>query len=667
MFRPKKNQFVFPSLPSERGDGESGSQRAHEKGSIVPSYRAKGASMNATPAVSPSPSTVAAIKEKARLLSIYSMMSTTAAGSGHPTSCMSAAELVAGTFFYAMKFDAKNPNSPDADRFVLSKGHAAPLLYSALAEAGVFPVSRVMTLREFSSELEGHPTPRIPGVDAATGSLGQGLSVGAGLAIGARMDKSPTRVYVLMGDGEMAEGQVWEAAGFAGHYKLDNLTAIADVNALGQSDPTMYEHDMETYRRKFESEGWAAEVVDGHDVAAILAALDRAKATRGRPQAIIARTIKGHGFSQVAGKLHWHGKPLSKEQLAEALKEMGPAPVVPPDPGKSYERTSLPMPPDFPAAAAPDYAAGASVATREAYGYALKRLAAVNPHIVAASGDVKNSTFSEIFQNAYPDHFFQAYIAEQNLVSLGVGLAARGKVPFVDTFACFLSRAYDNIRMAAISRSNLNLCGSHCGVSIGEDGPSQMALEDIAMFRAVHGSAVFYPSDAMSAERLTETMARRPGINYLRTSRPKTPILYSKDEKFPVPGFKVVRQSAQDRVTVIGAGITLHEALKAADQLKAQGTAIRVIDLYCVKPIDGKSIADQIKATGGRLVTVEDHWPEGGIGEAVLTALAQVGASPTKFKMLAVSSMPHSGKPDELVDAFGISARHIAEAVSELT
>ncbi|MGH9714998.1 MAG: transketolase [Candidatus Acidiferrales bacterium] len=623
--------------------------------------------MSATPAVSPSPSTVSTIKEKARLLSIYSMMSTTAAGSGHPTSCMSAAELVAGTFFYAMKFDPKYPNSPDADRFVLSKGHAAPLLYSALAEAGVFPVSRVMTLREFSSELEGHPTPRIPGVDAATGSLGQGLSVGAGLAIGARLDKSPTRVYVLMGDGEMAEGQVWEAAGFAGHYKLDNLTALADVNALGQSDPTMYEHDMETYRRKFESEGWAAEVVNGHDVAAILSALDRAKATQGRPQAIIARTIKGHGFSQVAGKLHWHGKPFSKEQLAEALKEIGPAPVVPPDPGKSYARTSLPQPPDFPPPAPPDYAAGANVATREAYGYALKRLAAVNPHIVAASGDVKNSTFSEIFQNAYPDHFFQGYIAEQNLVSLGVGLAARGKVPFVDTFACFLSRAYDNVRMAAISRSNLNLCGSHCGVSIGEDGPSQMALEDIAMFRAVHGSAVFYPSDAISAERLTETMARRPGINYLRTSRPKTPILYSKDEKFPVPGFKIVRQSAQDRVTIIGAGITLHEALKAAEQLKAQGTAIRVIDLYCVKPIDGNAIAEQIKATGGRLVTVEDHWPEGGIGEAVLTALAHVEASPSNFKMLAVNGMPHSGKPDELVDAFGISARHIAAAVSEIT
>ena len=622
--------------------------------------------MSATPATTPSASNIAAIKEKARLLSIYSMMSTTVAGSGHPTSCMSAAELVAGTFFYAMNFDPKNPNSPNADRFVLSKGHAAPVLYAALAEAGVFPVSRVMTLRQFSSELEGHPTPRIPGVDAATGSLGQGLSVGAGLAIGARMDKSTTRVYVLMGDGEMAEGQVWEAAEFAGHYKLDNLTVLADVNALGQSDPTMYEHDMETYRRKFESQGWAAEVVEGHDVAAILAALDRAKATKERPQAIIARTIKGHGFSQVAGKLHWHGKPLSKDQLAEALKEFGPAPVVPADPGKSYERISLPQPPDFPAPAAPDYAAGASVATREAYGFALKRLGAVNPHIVAVSGDVKNSTFSEVFQTAYPDHFFQGYIAEQNLVSLGVGLAARGKVPFLDTFACFLSRAYDNVRMAAISRSNINLCGSHCGVSIGDDGPSQMALEDIAMFRAVHGSAVFYPSDAISAERLTETMARRPGINYLRTSRPKAPILYSRDEKFPVPGFKVLRQSAQDRATVIGAGVTLHEALKSAEQLKAQGTAIRVIDLYCVKPIDGKALAEQIKATGGCLVTVEDHWPEGGLGEAVLTALTQVGAALTRFKLLAVTGMPHSGKPEELVDAFGISARHIAAAVREI-
>src|ERR1700722_20208536 len=611
--------------------------------------------MTATTATAPSAAAIEAIKQKAKRLSILSMMSTTAAGSGHPTSCMSAAELVAGTFFYAMKFDPKDPNSPDGDRFVLSKGHAAPILYAALAEAGVFPESRLMTLREFSSELEGHPTPRIPGVDAATGSLGQGLSVGSGLAIGARMDKSPTRVYVLMGDGEMAEGQVWEAAAFAAHYKLDNITVLADINALGQSDPTMYRHDMEVYRKKFESEGWATEIIDGHDVAAVLAALDHAKATHGQPQAMLARTIKGHGVSLVAGKEHWHGKPIPKDQLAAAIKEIGPAIELPPDPGKSYARPSLPKPPNFPAPAPPDYDPSKPVATREAYGFALKRLGAVNPHIVAISGDVKNSTFSEIFEDAFPDHFYQGYIAEQNMVSAGVGLAARGKVPFLDTFACFMARAYDQVRMAAISRSNINLCGSHCGVSIGEDGPSQMALEDIAIFRAVHSSAVFYPSDAVSAERLVEAMARRPGINYLRTSRPKMPVLYGKDERFPVPGFKVLRKSDQDKATIIGAGITLHEALKAADQLKSTGTAVRVIDLYCVKPLDGNALAAEIAATGGRLVTVEDHWAEGGIGEAVLAALAQANAAPSRSRLLAVRNMPHSGKSDELIDAFGIS------------
>jgi transketolase len=623
--------------------------------------------MSASTAPGPSAATIEAIREKAKRLSILSMMSTTAAGSGHPTSCMSAAELVAGTFFYAMKFDPKNANSPDGDRFVLSKGHAAPVLYAALAEAGVFPESRLMTLRQFSSELEGHPTPRIPGVDAATGSLGQGLSVGSGLAIAARMDKSPTRVYVLMGDGEMAEGQVWEAAAVAGHYKLDNITAIADVNALGQSEPTMYQHDMEIYRKKFEAEGWAAEVIDGHDVAAVLAALDRAKATKGKPQAILARTIKGHGVAEIAGKEHWHGKAIPKDQLQAFIKEIGAPITIPPDPGKSYARTSLPMPPDFPAPAAPDYDPSKPVATREAYGFALKRLGAVNPHIVAVSGDVKNSTFSEIFQQAYPDDFVQGYIAEQNIVSMGVGLAARGKVPFLDTFACFLARGYDQVRMAAISRSNINLCGSHAGISIGEDGPSQMALEDLAIFRAVHGSAVFYPSDAVSTERLVETMARRPGINYMRTSRPKTAILYGKDEKFPVPGFKVVRQSVQDKVTVIGAGITLHEALRAADELKAQGTNIRVIDLYCLKPIDGAALAKELAATGGKLVTVEDHWIEGGVGESVISALALAGTAPSKSRLIAVRDMPHSGKPEELIDAFGISAKHIAEAVRAIS
>ena len=613
-----------------------------------------------------SASTIDAIKEKARRLGIYSMMSTTAAGSGHPTSCLSCAELMAGVFFYAMKFDPKNPNSPDGDRFVLSKGHAAPILYAALAEAGVFPLSRIMTLRQLSSELEGHPTPLIPGVDAATGSLGQGLSVGAGLAIGARLDGSSTRVYVLTGDGELAEGQVWEAAEFSGHYKLENLTVIADINALGQSEPTMYQHDMEIYRRKFESEGFDVQVIDGHDVAAVLAALDHAKSVKGRPQAIVARTIKGHGVSFLAGKEHWHGKALSKDELAKALAEVGTVAPIPPDPGKSYARTSLPEPPDFPAPAAPDYKPGATVATREAYGYALKRLGAVNKHIVAISGDVKNSTFSEIFGDAYPDHFFQGYIAEQNMVSVGVGLAARGRVPFIDTFACFLTRAFDEVRMAAISRSNIKLCGSHCGVSIGEDGPSQMALEDLAMFRAVNGSIVLYPSDAVSAERLTEFAAHAEGITYIRTSRPKTVILYSVDETFPVPGFKVLRRSDNDRVTIIGAGITLHEALKAADQLKGQGIAVRVIDLYCVKPLDGAALAAEVKATGGRLVTVEDHFEEGGLGEAVLAALLDAGSAPSKVRRLAVRGMPHSGKPDELIDKFGISARHIVDAVKEI-
>src|SRR5579864_7047185 len=460
--------------------------------------------MTATGQAAPTSALLEQLREKARLLRIHSLRMTTAAGSGHPTSCLSAAELMAATFFYAMKLDVANPNSVGSDRFVLSKGHAAPILYAALAEAGVFSVSRLMTLRQFSSELEGHPTPRIPGVDAATGSLGQGLSVGAGLAIGARMDKSPTRVYVLMGDGEMAEGQVWEAAAFAAHYKLDNLTVLADVNALGQSEPTMYRHDMEIYRRKFDSEGWATEIIDGHNVAAVLAALDRAKTTKGQPQAILARTIKGNGVSFLAGKEHWHGKPIPKDQLAVAIKEIGPAIDLPPDPGKSYARSSLPKPPSFQAPASPDYDPSKPVATREAYGFALKRLGAVNPQIVAISGDVKNSTFSELFGDAYPDHFYQGYIAEQNMVSAGVGLAAQGKVPFLDTFACFLARAYDQVRMAAISRSNINLCGSHCGVSIGEDGPSQMALEDLAIFRAIPGAAVFYASDAVSAERLTE-------------------------------------------------------------------------------------------------------------------------------------------------------------------
>jgi transketolase len=619
--------------------------------------------MSATTQEAIAPALLNQLREKARLLRIHSLRMTTAAGSGHPTSCLSAAELMAGIFFHAMKFDPKNLEAPAGDRFVLSKGHAAPILYAALAEAGAFPVSRLQTLRQFSSELEGHPTPRCPGVEAATGSLGQGLSVGAGLALGARLAKTPSRVYVLLGDGELAEGNVWEAAGFAGYYKLANLTAVADINALGQSQHTMYEHDMEIYRRKFEAQGWQVEVIDGHDIAAVARALDRARATHDRPQAILARTEKGHGVSFVAGKNGWHGKALNKEELERALKEMGPLPAMPPDDGRSYARTIVYSPGDFPSPAPPDYVREKPVATREAYGHALKRLAEVEPRIVALDGDVQNSTFAEIFGQAFPHRFVQGYIAEQNMVATAVGLAARGLIPFVATFACFLARAFDQIRMAAISRSNLKLCGSHCGVSIGEDGPSQMGLEDLAALRAVPGSVVLYPSDAVSAERLTEAMARRPGICYLRTTRPKNPILYDAAESFPIPGFKVLRQGTNDRALIVAAGVTLHEALRAHDELAAQGIPVRVVDLYCVKPLDPAALAAQLRATGGRLVTVEDHYPEGGLGEAVAAALAEAGAALTTFRHLAVNGVPHSGKSDELLDAFGISARRIVEAV----
>ncbi len=618
-----------------------------------------------------SSATLESLREKARLLRIHSLVTTTRAGSGHPTTCLSAADLVSAIFFHAMRFDPRCPDAPEADRFVLSKGHAAPVLYAALAEAGVFPVGRLASLRQFSSELEGHPTPLVPGVDAATGSLGQGLSVGAGMALAAkRLEKSGVRVYVLLGDGEMAEGNVWEAAAFAAHYALDNLTAVVDVNALGQSERTMSRHDVESYRRRFEAAGWDAVAIDGHDLAAIVRALDRASSPeavgRGRPQVIVARTEKGHGVSFLADKDGWHGKPLSKDDLPRALAELGSIPPAAAPDSRSYARPVGAAPPDFPQLAPPEYSLGQQVATREAYGRALARIAALNPRLVAVDADVKNSTFSEYLEKAHADRFFQGYIAEQNMVSVGVGLAARGYTPFLATFACFLSRAYDQVRMAAVSRSHIKLCGSHCGVSIGEDGPSQMGLEDLAMFRAIPGSTVLYPSDAVSADRLTEALARLPGIGYLRTTRPKTPVLYGSDEKFPVPGFKVLRHSPQDRVTIIAAGITLHEALKAHAELAAQGVAARVIDLYCVKPIDAEGLATHVRATGGHVLTVEDHFAEGGLGEAVFAALATQGFSLTAAQRLAVSGVPHSGTADELLDAFGISARRITAAAISL-
>lgn len=610
------------------------------------------------------PELVEKIREKARLLRIHSMRMTTAAGSGHPTSCLSCAELMSGVFFHAMKMDPQNPDAPTNDRFVMSKGHAAPILYAALAESGVFPVGRLQTLRQFSSELEGHPTPRIHGVDAATGSLGQGLSVGLGLALGARLEKRPIRIYVMMGDGEMAEGNVWEAAALAAYYKVNNLVALADVNSLGQSQRTMYSHDAEIYRRKFESQGWQTEVIDGHDVPTVLAALDRA-AVAEKPYAIVAKTEKGHGVSFLADKEGWHGKALNEEQLAQALSEMGNVPPVPPVDNNSYARDLTPPRGDFPALAAPEYKVGQMEATRAAFGAALAKLGANHPRVVTLDGDVQNSTHTDTFRKAYPDRFFQGFIAEQNMVATAAGFSARGWTPFAATFACFLGRAFDQTRMAAISRSHIKLAGSHCGVSIGEDGPSQMALEDLAAMRAVPDATVLYPSDAVSAERMVEAAASRPGICYIRTTRPKTPVIYPNNEQFPVPGFKVVRRSDDDRATVVGAGVTLHEALKAADALKNDGIPVRVIDLYCVKPIDGAALGAEI--AGKRLVTVEDHYPEGGLGEAVLGALAVSGVALEGARRLAVTGVPHSGKENELLAAFGISAKQIIEAVRAIS
>lgn len=603
--------------------------------------------------------TIELLRRQAARLRAHSLRATTAAGSGHPTTCLSAADLVSALFFHVMRYDPKNPTHPGNDRFVLSKGHAAPLLYAAWAEAGAFPTEKLMDLRRLGSELEGHPTPRFPGALVATGSLGQGLGIAVGMAAaGKLLDQAAYRVYALLGDGELAEGAVWEAAAFASYYKLDNLVAVLDVNRLGQSQPTMYEHDTSVYARRFAAFGWQAFEIDGHRFEHILDAFDRALKVKGQPAAIVARTLKGKGVSFVEDKNGWHGKPVPKEDLERALKEL-------PLEGASDLKLEISKPAAAPAPAAPRakmeppaYQLGQPVATREAYGAALKKLAAVDPRIVVLDGDVKNSTFAEVFAAAYPARFFECFIAEQNMVGVSVGLSSTGKIPFASTFACFLTRAYDHIRMAAVSRANLKLMGSHVGVSIGEDGASQMGLEDLAMMRAVAGSTVLYPGDAVAMERLVEQAARTPGIVYLRANRPKTPVLYPNTEEFPVGGSKVVRQSDADAVTVVAAGVTLIEALKAHDELKKEGINLRVIDLYSVKPVDRATLLAAARATGNTLLVVEDHYAQGGLGEAVMGAVAQDGV---RVRQLAVCEIPTSGKPAELLDAAGISARHIIE------
>jgi transketolase len=601
-----------------------------------------------------------ALSRMAQKLRRHSLESTAEAGSGHPTSCMSCAEIVSVLFFDEMHFDPKDPSGKDADVFILSKGHAAPILWAALKEAGAIS-DDLLTLRRYDSPLEGHPTPNSPWVRVATGSLGQGLCAGAGMAWARKLDGSPARVYVLLGDGEAAEGSVWEAAQFASYYALENLCAVIDVNRLGQSGPTMYQHDTRLIAERLRGFGWETAIVDGHDVPEVRAALARARGTKGKPFGIVARTLKGKGVSFLEDKEGWHGKPVKKgDELAKAVAQLGDTNVEIPVEARRYAASAAP--PRGALVLTPAYTLGQEVATREAYGTALAKLGKSSPAVVAIDGDTKNSTFAERLKEVAPSQYAEGYIAEQNMVGAALGMATEGKIPFASTFACFLSRAYDFIRMAAYSRPpHLVLVGSHAGVSIGEDGPSQMALEDLAMMRAIIEATVLYPSDAVSAERLVEVAARTPGLVYIRTSRPKTPVLYANDEAFPVGGSKTLRSSPKDAATVVAAGVTLHEALAAHDALAKDGIAVRVIDLYSVKPIDVATLHKAAAETRG-FVTVEDHSVSGGIGDAVASAVA----GSARIEMLGVRTVPRSGKPVELMRAHGLTADAIAAAVRKL-
>lgn len=604
---------------------------------------------------------VSVLEKIARRLRIHSLKMTTAAGSGHPTTCLSSADIMACLFFHEMRYDPGDPFAWGNDEFVLSKGHAAPILWAAYAEAGIIPVDSLLDLRKISSDLEGHPTPRVPWVKAATGSLGQGLSVGVGLALAQKLAGVKARTFVLMGDGECAEGAVWEAANAGREFQLGNLVAIVDINRLGQSDPTMHQHDLKAYARKFKAFGWDVYEIDGHKIEKILEALAAARKGSSSPKVILARTIKGKGVSFVEDKNGWHGKPLKPEELEKALAELGPMPEV--DSKKyvrSRERVKGSKWSDSAEFGLPEYRE--KTATRLAYGLALEKLGRVNNRVVVIDGDVKNSTYADRFFAAYPERSFQSFIAEQNMVGMAMGLAAKGFWPFVATFAAFLTRAHDQVRMAAYSFSNIKLCGSHVGVSIGEDGPSQMGLEDLAMFLPIPDCLVFYPSDAVCAEKCVGEAARYKGLVYIRTTRPATPILYPPDEEFPAGGAKVLRKSDNDAVTVIAAGITVHEALKAYEQLKKEGLNIRVIDAYSVKPIDRETIVKSVSETGGRVVVAEDHFEQGGLGTAVALALPE-----KKFwKHLCVRELPRSGKPEELLARYGIDAAAIAAAVKSL-
>ena len=602
-----------------------------------------------------------ALRELGQQFRVDSIRPAAVAKSGHPTSGMSAADLMAVLVANHLRYDFGDPKNAANDRLIFSKGHASTLYYAILRAVGAISDEELLTYRKFGSMLEGHPTPIIPWVDVATGSLGQGLPIGVGMGLAAKfLDRLPSHVWVLCGDSEMAEGSMWEAFEHASHYELDNLTAIIDVNRLGQRGETMIGWNTGVYVERARAFGWNAIEVDGHEVEEIDRAYKQAQETKGRPTVIVARTIKGKGVKAVEDKEGWHGKPLDDPDAA--IEELGGirnihVEVTKPDPAEPHTFPNNPL-------ELPRYELGQEVATRKAYGEALAALGTARGDVVALDGEVSNSTFAEIFKQAHPDRFFEMYIAEQQLIAAAVGLHARGWNAFGSTFAAFFSRAYDFIRMAAISRVNLRLAGSHAGVSIGEDGPSQMALEDIASLRAIHSSVVLHPCDANQTAKLVAEMADTEGIVFLRTLRPNTPVIYGPDEEFEVGGSKVVRSSENDNVTIVGIGVTVHEALEAAATLDEEGISARVIDAYSVKPIDADTLQAASEATG-RIITVEDHFLEGGLGDAVLAALAEKDEHPHVLK-LAVREMPRSGKPEELLNAYGIDAEHIAEAARQL-